>query len=75
METQMADADDWDHVILHARPLTPQRWDVIKRAALRRASEARIEAVRAMLGMLGLALRPIGRPRQPRAASAALTGG
>jgi hypothetical protein len=54
METQMSDADDWDHVILQARPLTPQRWDVIKRAALRRASEARVEAVRAMLGMLGL---------------------
>ena len=67
----MADADDWDRVILHARPLTPQRWDAIKRAALRRASEARVEAVRAMLGMLGRALPPIGRPRQPRAASAA----
>ena len=75
----MSDADDWNRLILHARPLTAERWDVIKRAALRRASEARVQAVRAMLGMLGtmavraadrLALPPIGRrwPQQPRLA-------
>jgi hypothetical protein len=64
METQMSDADEWNRVILHARPLTAERWDAIKRAALQRASEARAEAVRAMLGMLGaLAVRAASAAR------------
>jgi hypothetical protein len=72
----MSDADDWERLIREARPLTPERWDAIKRAALRRASEARARDVCAMLRTLGalaaraadrLALQPVARRRQPRA--------
>jgi hypothetical protein len=71
----MSDADDWERLIREARPLTPERWDTIKRAALRRASEARVGEVCEMLRMLGaLAARaagklaPVERPQPPRAA-------
>ena len=36
----MSDADDWNRVILHARPLTPERWDAIKRNDNLDASES-----------------------------------
>jgi hypothetical protein len=77
METQMSYADDWERLIREARPLTPERWDVIKRAALRRASEARTQEVCAMLRTLGalaaraaprLTPQPVERGRKPRAA-------
>jgi hypothetical protein len=68
METQMSDADDWERLIREARPLTPERWDLIKRAALRRAGEARMQEVCAMIGRLATLAARAAERRRPRVA-------
>ena len=54
----MSDADEWDRVLHAARPLTPERWDALKRTAIRRGKLARTHALQATLaGFLAWASR------------------
>jgi hypothetical protein len=43
MEPNMSDADEWDRLIVEARPLSPDRRDALKRTAIRRATPASIK--------------------------------
>jgi hypothetical protein len=78
----MRDADEWDRQVLNARPLTPERWDALKQAAIRRAEFARAQSMRTAFGKLTAVARraqrrlvgclPRLRPRRPiRSANAA----
>jgi hypothetical protein len=78
----MRDADEWDRQVLNARPLTPQRWDALKQAAIHRAEIARARSMRTAFGKLTAVARhahrrlvgclPRLRPRRPiRSANAA----
>jgi hypothetical protein len=50
-EPKMREADDWDRQIVNACPRS-ERWDALKREALRRAHEARSQAIREAIAML-----------------------
>jgi hypothetical protein len=79
----MRDADEWDRQVLNARPLTPERWDALKQAAIHRAELARARSMRTVFGKLTAVARRaqrrlVGclprrlRPRRPiRSANAA----